>query len=126
LAKLKFYGIKGSDLKLYKSFLESRYQRVSLNGTLSGWTGVRHGVPQGSILGPLLFLLYVNDLPSNIEHISVPVLYAHDTSILFSHYNLNDLLNTINNTFKILNNCLLLIIYPLLLVRLILYISLVN
>jgi hypothetical protein len=71
---------------------------------LSGWTGVRHGVPQGSILGPLLFLLYVNDLPNNIKHISVQILYADDTSILFSHSNLNDLTNTINNTLKILNN----------------------
>jgi hypothetical protein len=104
LAKLEFYGIKGLDLNLYKSFPESRYQRVSLSGTLSGWTGIRHGVPQGSILGPLLFLLYVNDLPNNIERISVPILYTDDTSILFSHSDLNDLTNTINNTFKIVNN----------------------
>jgi hypothetical protein len=104
LAKLEFYGIKSLNLKLYKSFLESRYQRVSLNGTLSGWTGIRHDVPQGSILGPLLFLLYVNDFTNNIEHILVPILYADDTSILFFHFNLNDLTNTINNTFKILNN----------------------
>ena len=79
IEKLKGYGIGGSLLLWLKSFLFGRFQRVVLNGSVSQWTGVTSGVPQGSVLGPLLFVLYINDIAEAIQ--SELGLFADDTKI---------------------------------------------
>ena len=77
--KLETYGVKGN--------LHARYQRVVLNGQTSAWELVKSGVPQGSVLGPRMFLIYINDLQDNIQ--STCKIFADDTS-LFSHVFNND------------------------------------
>ena len=77
--KLRRNGIPGVLIKILSDFLNSRYQRVVLNGQTSNWSKIKAGVPQGSILGPLLFLVYINDL--SVGLISNPKLFADDTSL---------------------------------------------
>ena len=85
LLKLNQNGISGNLLTLLHDFLSCRKQRVFLNGQHSSWDNVIAGVPQGSILGPLLFLIYINDLPNDLS--SNCKLFADDTS-LFSVVNI--------------------------------------
>jgi hypothetical protein len=95
LSKLHHYGIRGLALDLLSSYLSDRFQFTSFDSHLSDRLPVSCGVPQGSILGPLLFLLYVNDIPSSSKHLSF-VLFADDTNIFLSHPNLNTLTHTLN------------------------------
>ena len=80
LSKLNSYGIRGNVLQWITAFLRDRKQRVVLNGFKSSWTNVLSGVPQGSVLGPLLFLIYINDLPDCIESSSVKI-FADDLKL---------------------------------------------
>ena len=75
--KIKIIGVTGLPLELIQSFLNHRFQRVVLNGQSSTWLPVTAGVPQGSILGSLLFLIYINDLSNNFS--STAKLFADDT-----------------------------------------------
>ena len=79
LYKLECSGISGKLLTLLRSFLTNRKQRVVLNGKISSWLTVKSGVPQGSVLAPLFFLLYIYDLVDGVH--SDIKLFADDTSI---------------------------------------------
>ena len=81
LYKLRCMGICGEYLGLIDSFLSGRFQRVLLNGQTSKWSQIKAGVPQGSVLGPLLFLVYINDLP---EGLTLNVKLFADNSSIFS------------------------------------------
>jgi hypothetical protein len=106
LSKLEYYGIKGRAKDLIKSYLLDRYQRVLIAADstkfYSKWEPVI-GVPQGSILGPLLFLLYVNDLPDVISDVSNPVFFADDRSLIITNSNIPRFEKDINKVLGRLN-----------------------
>ena len=95
LDKLYHYGIRGVAFNWMKSYLSNRVQFVQYNETFSSKSIIQCGVPQGSILRPLLFLLYINDL-SNVSNILELILFADDTNIFFSHQKFSSLVNTVN------------------------------
>ena len=98
--KHKTYGIDGKLLSLLDDYLSMRQQRVLINWKSSKWSSISAGVPQGSVLGPLSFLIYINDLPEGIK--SSPYLFAGDVSLIC------EVADPIEST-KILNEDLLLI-----------------
>jgi hypothetical protein len=105
LTKLERYGIVGVFKALITSYLNNRYQKVVLvnrktySSTSFEWKIIKHGVPQGSILGPLFFLLYVNDLPTVITNNAKIILYADDTSIIMPNSSLQELESNMNKHF---------------------------
>ena len=82
-------------MKTLTDFLKLRKQRIVLNGQHSSWSDVLAGVPQGSILGPLLFLIYINDLSDGLQ--CNPKLFADDTSLFATVHNINKATNDLNN-----------------------------
>ena len=95
LEALYHYEIRGCAHNWLTSYLSNRKQFVSYNGTQSEKQTIKCGVPQGSILGPLLFLVYINDLP-HICHNTFPVLFADNTNLFISGKNINHLEQTTN------------------------------
>ena len=93
--KLEFYGIRGTPLKLFTSYLCGRSQYVEYNGMTSTKEKIICGVPQGSILGPLLFLIYINDLAFASSKI-FSLLFADDSNLFLSGKNPNELINMMN------------------------------
>ena len=94
--KLEHYDIRGVALQWIKSYFSCRRQFVQINQTCSSTQTIKCGVPQGSLLGPLFFILYINDLPK-VSKLTEPLLSADDTNIFFSHSNPNFLENVLNN-----------------------------
>ena len=92
LYKLEAYGIRGTALSWFKDYLCNRQQYVAFNSTESTKLMIKCGVPQGSILGPLLFLLYINDIVNSSNLLSF-ILFADDTNLLYSHNDLKTLIS---------------------------------
>lgn len=101
LQKLKLYGVDTLSLKWFQSYLTGRKQRTHVNDALSDYCSVVCGVPQGSILGPLLFLVYINDLPE-CGLASTPRLYADDTCLTLTSRDPIDLQSKLNSDLRII------------------------
>ena len=98
-AKLEHYGIRDVALQWFKSHFSCRQHFVQFNQACSPMQTIKCGVPQGSILGPLLFILYINDLP-NASELTDPLLFAYDTSIFYSHSSPNCLEPVLNDELQ--------------------------
>jgi hypothetical protein len=100
LSKMHFYGIQGITIDWFRSYLTNRKQKVeiklpnSTHNLVFDWGILKHGVPQGSILEPLLFLVYITDLSLRINTITEPILFADDTSVIISNSNLTEFSTT--------------------------------
>jgi hypothetical protein len=95
ILKLKCYGFHYSSLSLIKSYFTNRQQRVKINGTLSAPQAIQLSVPQGSVLGPLFFLLFINDLAMFIKNMKC-TLFADDSTLSQRNSDLKELLFSFN------------------------------
>ena len=105
-SKLHYYGSRGWALKWFQSYSSNRLQQVKYRGNLSSPCHLSHGVPQGSILGPLLFLIYVNDFQNCLQK-GKALMFANDTTIFFQYKCLSELTLTANTQLENVNKWLI-------------------
>ena len=104
IKKLENYGIKDANLAWFRSYLTNRKQYIQItSGSKSDLRNTTCGVPQGSILGPLLFLVYVNDLPSSSKILN-PILFPDDTNLFYEHKNIKKHFATVNEELIHIND----------------------
>ena len=97
--KLNHYGVQGLDLKWFESYLSNSKQFTRIDGVESSTQKINIGVPQGSCLGPLLFLVYINDLPYSVKNAKVSI-YADDTSLALQSKNISQLTAALNDDLR--------------------------
>ena len=102
---MEHYGIRGCALEWFKSYLSNRKQYVFVNGSNSNLLPINCGVPQGSALGPLLFLTYINDLPNASKKLTF-YLFADDTNIYYESKDLSDLIRIVNKELRLVKKWL--------------------
>ena len=102
IKKLSYYGINTNNLAWFSSYLRNRQQYISADGVCTESQNITCGIPQGSILGPLLFLIYVNDL-NKASKILQPIMFADDTNLFYSHRNIKTLFYTVNKELEHIN-----------------------
>ena len=96
---MKYCGIRGIALNWFTSYLSNKKRHVSVNGHTSEYLNISCGVPQGSVLGPLLFLIYINDLSNVSKHLRF-YLFADDTNIYFEDKDLETLQKIMNRELR--------------------------
>ena len=99
LEKMKYFGFRASVIKWFESYLSNRKFLVCIDNVFSEAGTLKYGVPQGSILGPVLFLLYVNDLPQSLSDAG-SYLHAHDTCIFYQYEDVKKIENVLNKEFS--------------------------
>ena len=99
LEKLYLYGIRGNIYRWFESYLTNRSQFVEYNNVKSKTENITHGVPQGSILGPLLFIIYMNDFSRSSE-LLFSILFADDTCVFIEGTSFQDISNILNKELE--------------------------
>ena len=104
LSKLSKYGMRGIPLAWFTDYLNNRQQYVKMGNVESNKLQMTCGVPQGSTLGPLLFLLYINDMPNCSKKLSFRI-FADDTNIFYSSTNIREVENVMNEELTNIRRC---------------------
>jgi hypothetical protein len=118
LSKLHYFDIQEAMVNWFRTNLTERKQKIeikspySTQSTYSSWGTIKYGVPQGSMLGPLLFIIYINDLSPTVNTLAVPIIFADDTSVIISNKNLHDFCICQTGFYLISVNGLLLTSWP--------------